>query len=68
MYYMDDEFSSRTDTDNGETDNEASVLYGNLSENDAKLGNELYCMRHTWLQREDGVGSPTSLQEDTPLQ
>ena len=68
MYYMDDEFSSCTDTDNGETDNEASVLYGNLSENDAKLGNELYCMRHTWLQREDGVGSPTSLQEDTPLQ
>jgi len=42
MYYMDDEFSSCTDTDNGETDNEASVLYGNLSENDAKLGNELY--------------------------
>jgi hypothetical protein len=22
-------------------------------------------MRHTWLQREDGVGSPTSPQEDT---
>ena len=42
MFYMDDEFSSCADTDNGETDSEASVLYGNLSENGARLGNELY--------------------------
>jgi hypothetical protein len=42
MFYMDHEFSSRTDTDNGEADNEASVLYGNLNDNDARLGNELY--------------------------
>lgn len=42
MFYMGHEFSSCTDTDNGEADNEASVLYGNLSDNDARLGNDLY--------------------------
>ena len=42
MFYMDHEFSSCTDTDNGEADNETSVLYGNLNDNDARLGNELY--------------------------
>ena len=42
MFYADDEFSSGTETDDGETDNEVTTLYGNLSEDSAKLGNELY--------------------------
>ena len=42
MFYADDEFSSGTDTDDGETDTEVTTLYGNLSEDSAKLGNELY--------------------------
>ena len=60
---MDDEFSSCSDTDNGETDNEASVLYGNLSENDAKLGNELY--EAYMVAKRRFVGFPTSRPDGT---
>ena len=50
MFYTDDEFSSCSDTDNGESDNEASVLYGNLSENHARLGNELLVAKRRWCR------------------
>eukprot|EP00435_Cladocopium_sp_Y103_P012854 s4526_g3.t1 len=42
MYYMDDEYSSGTESDDMAPDNEARVMYGELEADPNQLGGELY--------------------------